>query len=849
MPKVSLLQASMNSGELSPLIFARSDVDKYRNGLSVCLNARVLVEGAWSRRAGEYYVAPTKLNGVARLVRFEFSITQAYILEMGDLYFRFYKDNGAILGTALTITAATAANPVVITYTGTDPANGAAMELSGVVGMTQLNGRRVVVTNVNAGANTFEAYDDDGTALDGSAFTAYVSGGTASPVYEIVSPYEEENLFSMRFAQSTDTLYPAHKAYKPRKITRSAHTAWTITTIDFKDGPYQAVNTATTTLTLSGTTGSVTVTASAVTGINNGSGFQTTDVGRLIRWKDPAGNWTWLTITAWTSTTVVTATISGPDASAGTATVNWRLGAYSDTTGYPAAVCFFQDRLCYGGTTSEPQRVDLSSTGEYENFAPSDADGTVTASNGLSFTLNSSSMNVIRWMRDDEKGLMIGTVGGEWVLRASSLGEAISATNVTANESTNHGSADVQPVKAGKAILFLQRSGRKLRELAYVFQDDGFKSPNMNRLASHITYGGVKQLAFEQEPFSTVWAARNDGILLGFTYERDDSVFGWHRHQFGGYSDVNRRDHAKCESVESIPSMSGLRDETWTIVQRYINGAVRRYVGYQRAAIEREDQHHDSFYVDAGLVLDNRINQTLTIGPGGDSAGAQEVAFIAGGAVFVPTDVNRYIHYDHYVDGVLQYRSSAQITEYLSAQIVECKILVAWPDLSLIAAGEWRISVTEVGGLWHLEGETVDVFGDGATLPRRVVTNGSVALSYPASKVAVGLPYNSDGRTMRPEGGSADGTSQGKLRRIHKVTFRLHNTLGLKIGPTFDSLVQKTFRVSSDPMNLAPPLFSGDKTWEWEGDYDQDGYICWRQDQPEPATVLAIMPQLHVQDG
>jgi hypothetical protein len=118
-PKVSPIQQSFNAGELSPLMYARSDVAKYKNGLTKCLNAVPLVQGGWARRSGTYYVAPTKANGAARLVRFEFSTTQAYILELGNLYSRFYMNHGAILQTALNITAATQANPVVITSAGT----------------------------------------------------------------------------------------------------------------------------------------------------------------------------------------------------------------------------------------------------------------------------------------------------------------------------------------------------------------------------------------------------------------------------------------------------------------------------------------------------------------------------------------------------------------------------------------------------------------------------------------------------------------------------------------------------------------------------------------------------------
>ena len=194
-------------------------------------------------------------------------------------------------------------------------------------------------------------------------------------------------------------------------------------------------------------------------------------------------------------------------------------------------------------------------------------------------------------------------------------------------------------------------------------------------------------------------------------------------------------------------------------------------------------------------------------------------------------------------------RANAVITGYTSTTVVTATILYPWPNLTAIASAGWRMSVTTVSGLWHLEGQSVAVFADGATQPSKTVASGAITLSYAASKVAVGFGYNSDGQMLIIEAGAADGASQGKLRRINRVVFRFLDTLGIKIGPSFSDLVRKTFRTAADPLSVAPPLFTGDKRWEWEGNYDETGYVCWRQDQPEPATVLAVMPQLDVQDG
>jgi hypothetical protein len=228
---------------------------------------------------------------------------------------------------------------------------------------------------------------------------------------------------------------------------------------------------------------------------------------------------------------------------------SWRLGLYNDTDGWPAVATFFEDRLILGGSPSAPQRIDGSKTGEYTSsfvsFAPTvPEDGVVAASNAISATLNSNDVQVIRWMVDDEKGLLVGTTRAEWIVRAATTGEALSPTNISAKASTKYGSSNVAALRAGKAALYVQRAGRKVRELAYVYELDGFRSPDMTVLAEHVTKAstaatsGIKEMTFQQEPQSLVWAVRNDGTLLGFTYERDQKVLGWHRHQLGGYSDA-----------------------------------------------------------------------------------------------------------------------------------------------------------------------------------------------------------------------------------------------------------------------------------------------------------------------
>ena len=177
-------------------------------------------------------------------------------------------------------------------------------------------------------------------------------------------PYLTAELFELKFAQSADVMYITHPNHEVMKLSRTGHTSWTLTEVDFTDGPYLSENTTTTTLTpaQSATGTGVNITASAITGINSGAGFQTTDVGRIISFNSGKAK-----ITARTNTTVVVCTITTAFANTDAKT-DWKLGAFTDTTGHPSCVSFFDQRLVFAGTTDEPQTLYFSKSGDYENM-------------------------------------------------------------------------------------------------------------------------------------------------------------------------------------------------------------------------------------------------------------------------------------------------------------------------------------------------------------------------------------------------------------------------------------------------------------------------------------------------
>ena len=425
-----LVQTNFTSGEWSPRLRGRVDLQKFSNSCQTLLNTTVLVQGGATRRTGTYYVAEVKDSSKeTRIIPFVYSTTQAYVLEFGDGYMRVYRQRGQVVESSKTITGITAANPAVVTSNAHGFSNGDQVYITGVAGMTQVNNRRFTVANV--AANTFEL-----SGVNSSAYTVYSSGGVANEIYTVATPWADEDLEQLKFTQSADTLFVAHPLYQTRKITRTSDTGWTVALYEPTDGPYLDVNTTTTTFTPSAASGAITVTASTAT-------FASTDVGRLIRIKE-GGSWGWLKITGYTSSTQVNADVKGANLAATAAVTDWRLGAWSDTTGWPSVVTFFQERLVFACSTSKPQTIWGSRTNSFEDMTPTAADGTVTDTHAFTFTIADDQVNAIRWMSAGKTLLQIGTSDAEHTLYGGNSNGALVAvtpSNVTIARETTYGSA------------------------------------------------------------------------------------------------------------------------------------------------------------------------------------------------------------------------------------------------------------------------------------------------------------------------------------------------------------------------------------------------------------------------
>lgn len=888
------IQTAFARGELSPRLHARTDIDHYRLGLKECTNFYVLRQGALRKRQGTEFVAEVRDSAnKTRLVPFIFSTQQAYMLEFGHEYFRVFVNGSAVVEPPKAIDGATNADPVVLSSPSHGFANGDRVIVSGVAGMTEINEREFVVANVVG--TTFELANEDGTGHG-----TYAGGGQVARIPQFATSYLETELFDLQFAQSADTLYVAHKGYAPRKITRTSDIAWTVSEVDFQNGPFlpQTPGGTATSLTLSadgnvipqmtsntapsgtaaasggsatawhaadrtrltgllqadngigwweydagaprkvvgyflqagggvnangtpvdfvfeGFTGSVwvaldaqsnvdpwaesevryfpfdndtfyqkyrlrwtqigdgstsiiteigfkesademlaiTLTASSTSDINGSAGFQATDFGRPIRIRGSDGVWRWFEITGYTSPTVVTGVLHGQPLPDLEATTKWQLGAFSDQTGYPQSVSFFEERLVWARTDAEPQKVWGSKSFAFEDHGVS---APLVDDDAFAVEIASDQVNEIKWI-SESSDLLLGTSDAIRTLGPSDSSKAFSATNLRQRRQTTIGSAALQPARIGGVSLYADRFARSLRELFFSFESNAFAAPDLTIMSDHLLASGITAMAYAQMPDSILWVTVGSGELVSLTYERDHRIVGLTRHLLGG---GGADDHGIVESVATIPGAEAT--EVWLLVRRTINGATKRYVERLSPQFENMDIE-DAAFLDSHVRKVDPVGQTLT-------------------------------------------------------------------------------------GLGHLEGETIGIVIDGAVAPDQVVSGGAISLpdGPTPSKVVVGLRYRSKAVQLRPPLAGRDGSHLGRLKSAPEILVDLHESLALRAGPE-GAEVELIEREAGELMDQQITPRTGTFKVHVQGGWRDVAELSLVSDQPLPATVRAITRGLEIE--
>jgi len=754
MPRSAPIWNTFNAGELSPLIDGRTDQEKYFAGCKRLRNFIPTVQGPAARRGGTRYLGATKSNLRAWFLTFEFNQAQSYVLELTNQKMRFWVNRGQLL-----------------------------------------------------------------------------SGGVP---YEIDTPWTAANLVSeegtlaLRSVQSADVMWAVHYegAVRPQKLSRLGATNWTLSNVEFENGPFEDIDPDNpVTVTASGTTGTITLTASsaiftaddigtafymeqkdaagvktwqvqtATSGgsyrLYEGNYYLATGTGGTARtgakppvhtegrvWDGPAGTsvdlnksdgdgieweyrhsgYGWARITAigggGTTATAQVVLNNGrlqlPNSFTTTGTNRWAKSAFSQARGWPTSVAFFRERLVYG----RGRDLFFSVVGAYDDFSRLDGPD-ITKETAIKLTIASDKLDLIRWLTPSA-ALLIGTARNELSVQEQTTQQVFAADNVTATPQTEYGSRLLEPIRVGNAVLFIQRAGRKLREMIYDYASDRYKADDLTVLSEHIVDAGVIDMDFQQEPDSILWCALADGTLSALTYNRERGVVAWVPHVIGGPG-------AFVETVASISSPDGRRDDVWFVVRRTINGNTVRYVEVLEDHRLAEIDTADAFFGDAGITYDGA-------------------------------------------------------------------------------------STKVIAGLGHLEGEMVQVLADGSAHADCLVASGQITLNRFATKVQIGFDSAAQLQTMRADGGTQDGTAQTRSKSFGEVWARLHNTIGGRIGPSFDRLDPIPGLKPGSPVGTRPALYSGDRKIEFPADVGTDGYICVESSPMLPMTLVMLSARMEVND-
>ncbi len=857
-----VIQRSFSGGEITSSLYARVDQIKYATGLRTCRNWMIKRHGGAQNRPGTVFVGEVKDSSTTvRLIPFIFNTVQTYILEFGNLYMRAIRNGSQVTETAQDITDATRADPVQLTIAGHGYSNGDEVFVTGVGGMTQLNNRNFKVANV--ATNTFTLQEMDGTDLDGTAYTPYTLAGTAAKIFEIVTPYLEADLMGLRFAQSADVITIVHPSYAPRELARTGHTAWTLTAITFTPSIATPANVATdkgggalfqagysvsavtefgeeglegfALSNTSPTTSVVTITWDSVTGANSYR-IVRNDLGDAPFGRGRIGEVSGATVFRDDGTWPIDIQAVYPQND----------NPFGTENNYPAAVAYYQGRLVFAGTNNNPETVWMSHSGSFKNLSitfPS------LDSTRVIFTMAGSQVNSIQHMIDIGTLIMF-TSSGEWAIKGNDAG-IVTPTEINPLQQSYNGTGGLVPIIINDDALYVQARGTKVRSLSRDINVAGYTGPELTIFASHLFDNfTIEDWAYQKIPDSTIWAVRDDGVLLALTYIKEHQILAWHRHDF---------ENGLVERTASIPS--GNEDIPYFVIKRTINGKVVRYI--EHLATRQLDDIEDSILVDASLSFDgtNAAATTMTLSGGSTWKYDETLTLTASAGFFVSTDVGNQIHLTDPTGVKIRFT----IEGFTSTTIVTGKPHKTVPTtLRATAVTTWALAVDELTGLWHLEGEEVSILADGFVVgsPNNpaytsfTVTNGVVTLDKPAAVIHVGLPITADIETLDIDTLSKE-TMADKKKLITHVAASVEETRGLWSGerpPSDDSTDPleglREFRSRNSETQEEPPALQTEVIdVNTAGRLNKGGRVFIRQVDPVPATILSIVPGGFLPDG
>lgn len=517
-----------------------------------------------------------------------------------------------------------------------------------------------------------------------------------------------------------------------------------------------------------------------------------------------------------TSTVVVNQYASGSI----NATAIWALGAWNGEYGFPSVVEFYSDRLGFAATIDQPQTTWFSRVGDYTMLGRSTP---IADDDAFTATMNARQLNKIQALIP-KQDLLVLTTGGVWKLGAN--GDALTPTTVTAKPQPSVGAGSLQPLDVGETAIYLSHMGWQVRDLAYTFESDGYAGSDLTAFASHLVKGKpITNWTWCPEPWSAVFACRDDGVLLTLTYKREHQVVAWARNDLS----------APLRQCEAIPEDGAYG--AYFCVERVVNGVTLQYI--ERMSDQNFDDSREEIGLDCALTYDGRNKTATTLALTGGATPGAETVITASSAIFSASNVGDQIVLDY--DGTPCRIIILSVDSTTVARGIAARALTA---ADLTPGTSWALAADTLSGLSHLEGMAVAVGGDGYDLGDYVVAAGSIRLSAPAVLAHVGLRYNCDFESldMTVIGGESVAT-RNKLIRAVGVLVQDTATIGVS-ATGFDRLEWKKSRDTSESMSAPAELRTEWFDMSVDGAWKKNPRIYLRHRGPYRARVLAIEPRV-----
>lgn len=873
-------QHSFASGEVSPGLYGRQDLNKYGAGCAVMRNFFVDVKGGATTRPGTQYIGAFGSSGQGRLIPFQFSPTigQTYVLAFSALKLRFIKNPGTAAypnsSNAGLIDSAGTPYEVTTPYLEADLRNIHYLQIADTMwlscrGYTRKKLRRIADTNwtltdvsttptllsPTISSITISALPSGSTDPEETRYMYCVSavdadGNESLPSPPLVSSAginigATQGTVTIVWTAVPDATYykiykalPTHGDKVPAVSEQFGFAGFAYGTLftdsnivaDFTHAPLQAGDP---------------FAPSPIVGFtitNPGAGYPVG--GTTVAVVDGTGTGAVIYPVLDTNATGATGTIvglyianPGRGYSAPTISASGGAGAgfaatlqVGDASGIePSVVGLTQQRLVYASTENKPNTLFASRPGKTDDFRVSNPP---VDSDAFEFAIFDQQITRIYWLKAMPGGLIIGTDAGVLQLTGGSSSpsnpSAITPTNAVIVPQSFFGSADVPPIVIDYDVLFVQREGI-VRDLQYNFFANIYTGTDLTVLSNHLFDGArIVEWAYQDTPNKVVWCLLDTGIRLALTFLKAQEIIGW----------------ARQDTLGRYESICTVQEGTVNAIYYSVLRGSTRFIERQATQVFYQDS--DAWQLDCALSIpSNYPAASLTL----DAATGSSVLATAGAAVFAPGDVGKSIT-AFYGKGVIsQYISNTQVRLNISREFIVTENLA---DL-FYSSGTWRMDplVTTVTGLSHLNGSVVYALVDGEPQGPFTVAGGSVTLTTPGYQVVVGLPYSCQ---LQPLWSDIPGemSIQGKRKKVGYATCRVRNAKGLKYGPTFDLLQEWDEQSMDDPPDLpygAVGLFTGDQRFSLDAIFDTGGWVCVQQDHPLPATVLMIVPEISLGDS